>query len=131
MRLSPIDPDVLNVFLLDPEDEEQIDAVRDAISESSPGAIPPGGIQAVQGQYRILDLYQWHNEVVAAISKSDWARDGMFFSDIQEGSNRAEIGVVSEEYVKNVNAILATMGHIPHAAVAVAASPGLKMLPLR
>ena len=58
MRLSPIDPAVLNVFLLNPEDEEQIDAVRDAISESFPGAIPPGGIQAVQGQYRILDLYQ-------------------------------------------------------------------------
>ena len=50
MRLDPTDIEVLNIFLLEPNNSSHVAAVKDAIKEVFPGAIPSGGIQPAQGQ---------------------------------------------------------------------------------
>lgn len=119
LRLDPHNPDVLKVFLLDPDGPKHKEAVEDAIMEIIPGALPHGGIQAVQGQHSILELKEWYDEVRATIARSEWIVEGLSLTDLEEDPNRIAIGVVSEKYVREMESTLAETS-IPSEAVRIA-----------
>ena len=127
MRLNPDDPTVLQVYMLDPENTEKVDAVKNAIEETFPGAAPSGGIEILQGQYGILSLASWYDDLRTAINDSTWAAAGMSYTDLAEEDNRLEIGVISEEYAEDMRTLLAA-STVPADAVNIVVRPRAKML---
>ncbi len=117
--IDQANPDVLNVFLLDTDDEEQQRAaIEAAIRAEFPHAIPPGGIAIVQGDYSIIELKAWYDDVIFALASSGLVLNGMTFADLAEHANRIDIGVENEELASQVRE-LAAEADIPPDAIRV------------
>ena len=117
MYIDPDNPEVLNVFLLDPDDEEQLAEVERAISEEFPDAIPLGGIVAVQGDYDIAQLKVWYDDVIAAIVQSE-LRGNLVATDLGEHNNRLGITVDDEDVIPQVEDLVENIG-VPSSVVEI------------
>ena len=118
MYIDPVKPDVLNVFLLDTEDGEQQAEVAHAIEEEFPGAIPPGGIAVVQGDYGIAQLKFWYDDLRYALGQSELMFNGLTFTDLSEHNNRLTVGVSSEALIPRVEELAGEAG-LPQGLVRV------------
>ena len=117
MYIDPDDPNVLNVFLLDPDDEKQLAEVEHAIGEEFPDAIPPGGIVAIQGDYDIRELKEWYDNAIAAVVQSE-LRGKLVATDMGEHNNRLELTVDDENVIPRVNELVRDAG-VPDGVVTV------------
>ena len=109
MYINTDNPNVLNVFLLDPDDEEQLAEVERAISEEFPNAIPLGGIVAAQGDYDIAQLKVWYDDVIAALVQSE-LRGNLVATDLGEHNNQLEIRVDDEDVIPQVEDLVEGVG---------------------
>lgn len=127
MFLNPDNTDVLNVYLLDTENAEQEAAVEAAIKDVFPDAIPPGGIQVVQGQYNIIQLNAWYFDMRLALAKSGLVGKGLVGTDLEEDKNRLEIAVEGEEFRPKAEAAV-EKAEIPREAVRITVRGPFRML---
>jgi hypothetical protein len=118
MYIDPANPGVLNVFMLNVDDEEQLAKVERAIDAEFPDAIPLGGIVVVQGQYSIGQLKVWYDDVRAALARSRLAGNGLVGTDLEEDKNRLEVAVDSEELIPQIEELAAEAG-VPSGVVRV------------
>ena len=129
MFLDADKPDILNVYLLDPADADQ-KAVEDAINKVFPGAIPPGGIRVIEGQYSIIQLKAWYDDMRPALTKSGLAGNGLVGTDLEEDKNRLEIAVKNEQY-KSEAEVVVKDAEIPLEAVRITVRKPFRMLELQ
>jgi hypothetical protein len=118
MYIDPARPDVLNVFMLDVYDEDQLAEVERAIGAEFPDTIPSEGIAAVQGDYSIGELKAWYDDVRAAIAESGLVGDGLVGTDLEEDKNRLEVAVDREELIPQVEELVAD-AEIPSGVVRI------------
>ena len=118
MYLDPNDRNVLKVFLLDPANSNEAGRVRQAIADEFPDVVPSGGISLVKGDYSMVQLSGWYDDLRRAVAQSDDIRQGLVFTDLQEGSNRLDVGVDREALVSKVKAVAADVG-VPAGALRV------------
>ncbi|MCE2501130.1 MAG: hypothetical protein J4G13_09740 [Dehalococcoidia bacterium] len=126
----PDQPDVLNVYLLDPEDAEQKAAVEDAINEVFPGAIPSGGIEVIEGKYSVVQLKAWYDDLRYALARSGLVGNGMILTDLHEGINGLEVVVEDERARAKVASIVEDAG-IPPEVVRVTIGEPIREFSLR
>ena len=118
MYLDPDDRNVLKVFLLDPANADEAGRVRQAIVDEFPDVVPSGGISLVKGDYSVTQLSGWYDDLRRAVAQSEEIRQGLVFTDLQEGSNRLDVGVDREALVSKVKAVAVEAG-VPAGALRV------------
>lgn len=102
---------VLNVYLSDPAQATVTVQAIEAIFGAS--YVPSGGVRFLRASYEFAQLSAWHNRM-----GSLFRIRGVVLTDIDEETNRLEVGVESAAYVGAVGASVAGLG-IPRAAVNV------------
>jgi hypothetical protein len=103
------DGDVLKVYLVD---RGQGAAAERAIAETfGPRRIPARGVQVLQAQYPFLQLRAWQEQMGALFDLP-----GVILTDIDESTNRLEVGVDQPGTISAVEQELARL-RIPRAAV--------------
>ena len=118
MYIDPDSPETLNVFMLDTNDGEQLQAVEEEIQEKFPDAVPEGGIYPVQGEYGITQLKLWYDDIRKAIGTSGLVDGGLVGTDLEEDKNRLEIAVEHAELIGIIEELAAEEG-IPPGVVRV------------
>ncbi len=117
MYIDPDRPEMLNVFMLDIHDEDQLQAVEEEIREKFPDAIP-GGIYPVEGEYGITQLKVWYDDIRMAIGSSELVDGGLVGTDLEEDKNRLEIAVEHSDLIAMVEELALEAG-IPPGVVRV------------
>ena len=126
-----VDPDqqeVLYVYLQNPDDTEQVTLVQELIEEKFPGTVPESGIQAIQGDYSIIQLNMWYDDLRSALAATDLMEEGLSMTDMEEDKNLLEVGVESNEYVSAVQKAVAEAG-VPVEVVRITVRPRFQGLP--
>ncbi len=118
LYFEPGNEDILKVFLTDPEDADAAGKVSGAIAKEFPDAVPPGGIEIVQGKYSMSQLTSWYASLRRAIGAAGLVGNGLVFTDLHEGRNLLEVAVDSEDSVASVESAIANSG-VPAAAVLI------------
>lgn len=118
MYIDPENPEMLNVFMLDVNDEEQLQVVEGEIRERFPDVIPEGGVYPVQGEYGITQLKVWYDDIRIAIGSSGLVDRGLVGTDLEEDKNRLEIAVEHPDLIGFVEELAEEAG-IPPGVVRV------------
>ena len=125
MYLDPEDPDVLNVYMLDTEDEAQLAEVERLLRLEFPDGVP-ARVRAIQGDYSIVQLWGWYHDAVYAVLQSEY-RDSWTSNDLAEHSNRIRISIDDEDAIPHVERIiLESVEGLPAGAVRVVYGERLK-----
>jgi len=101
----------LAVYLLD---TAQLGAAEAAIATVfGPERIPLGGVRALQGQYSVTQLKQWHDRLGDLFAVSS-----VTLTDLDEAKNRVRVGVEDDAAVGAVEQALRKLG-VPREAVII------------
>lgn len=85
-----LEEDILKVYLVNPEKKS---AAEEAIaSVFGRERIPREGIQVLRGEYSFTQLKEWHNRMGGLFDIQ-----GVFYTDVDESSNRLKVGVKSSD----------------------------------
>jgi hypothetical protein len=115
--------DRLAVYLLDlTKSAAAEEAIVDVFGRER---IPPGGIQAIQGQYGFLQLKEWYDRMGAVFRIS-----GVTISDIDEAKNRLKVGLERIDKRELVEQQLSKLG-IPLQAVIIEETGPIRPLETR
>ncbi len=115
--LAPDDESIANVYMLDASDEEgawralrvvmggRVDEIRDLV--------------ILQGDYALADLDRWYQVGMDAV----WQVPGVVFTDLDEGRNRINIGVLDEAAADRVREAWLAEGLPPGALIIEVTEP--------
>jgi hypothetical protein len=110
----------LNVYLLDPTQQEAAEAAITAIFGRE--GLPPGEVRVLQGTYDFLQLWEWRH----ALRRDVLGLPGVTSLDIDDFSNRLRVGVERAEVELEVEKQLAKLG-IPREAVNIEVEPPVEL----